>query len=199
MTKLFTIVLIFLLMFSCTDKVPDENKDGYKNGKEILYYENGQISSQENYKDGKPYGKWIWYYENGRIRMEGNYKDGKPFGEWTYYNDEGKIVEYGNWKNDIEYVKGYYDNGGIKYEGEKDWNKRQLGLWTWYHENGRIRNQGYWNLCMKNDTMFVKVDTWKRYDKNGKLIKKEIYSNCNDEKCPCPSDIYGNLIEVIEY
>ena len=47
--------------------------------------------------------------------------------------------------------------------------------------------------------MFVKVGIWKRYDENGKLIKKEIYSYCNGEECPCPDDIYGNLIEVIEY
>ena len=32
-----------------------------------------------------------------------------------------------------------------------------------------------------------------------KLKKKEIYSNCNGEECPCPDDIYGNLIETIEY
>ena len=46
---------------------------------------------ERNHKDGKRDGKEIWYYENGQISYEGNYKDGKEVGKWTYYNEDGSL------------------------------------------------------------------------------------------------------------
>ena len=46
---------------------------------------------ERNYNDGKRDGKEVWYYKNGQISYEGNYKDGKKFGKWTYFNEDGSL------------------------------------------------------------------------------------------------------------
>ena len=46
-------------------------------GKQIEWYENGQIKQEENYnKEGLEDGKWTEWYENGQIKSESNWKDG---------------------------------------------------------------------------------------------------------------------------
>jgi hypothetical protein len=90
-------------------------KDGKKDGKWTVWYENGQIRSEGNYYDGKPYGIWTEWYENGQKKIKSNYKDGnKKDGKWTEW--------YENGQNKIE--------GKFK-DGKKD------GKWTWWHQNGR--------------------------------------------------------------
>ena len=175
------------------------HKDGYLDGRYVIYYENGNIEREGMLKGGEEYGEWKYYYENGNIQREGMFKGGEEYGEWIYYDDEGKIVEHGVWENDKEYVTGYYDSGEIKFKGKRDGFHRQVGLWSWYRENGIIKNQGYWTFCTTNDTMFIKIGSWNRFDEEGKLVKTEIYSDCNGEECPCPNDVYGNLLEIIEH
>ena len=47
-----------------------------KNGKEKIYYENGQISSIKNYKNGVVDGEYIEYYLDGKLKLKGSYKNG---------------------------------------------------------------------------------------------------------------------------
>ena len=45
-------------------------------GKEVRYFENGQVFIERHYVDGEKEGKEVYYYENGQIEAEGHYKDG---------------------------------------------------------------------------------------------------------------------------
>ena len=38
-----------------------------KDGENIIYYSNGQISYKSNFKNGKREGEFIAYHENGQI------------------------------------------------------------------------------------------------------------------------------------
>ena len=40
--------------------------DGQKEGKEVRYFENGQVKQERHYVDGKSDGKWVFYDENGK-------------------------------------------------------------------------------------------------------------------------------------
>ena len=56
-------------------------KDRKQDGKEVMFYENGQVWLEANYKDGKS-DRWVEYHENGRVKKEGN-----NIKEWYYEED----------------------------------------------------------------------------------------------------------------
>jgi len=74
-------------------------KDDKKDGKHTTWYENGQIQSEENYKNDKLDGKFTFWYENGQKSGEGNTKDGKPDGKQTTWEEDGQILEEAIYKN----------------------------------------------------------------------------------------------------
>lgn len=47
--------------------------------------------SEGNFVDGKREGKAIVYHENGNIYYEGYYKNGKECGTWKFYDDKGSL------------------------------------------------------------------------------------------------------------
>jgi len=67
-------------------EISDIESGKFVNGKEegewLDFFENGQLSSKENYKDGKEDGLWKKYFENGQLRQVGNFKDGKHEAIW---------------------------------------------------------------------------------------------------------------------
>ena len=61
-------------------------------GQYLLWHENGQKKSEENYKNGKEEGLYTAWYENGQKRCEINYKMGKLISsiEW---DEEGNEID----------------------------------------------------------------------------------------------------------
>jgi len=118
--KLLLITLLTLFISNCGENFIEEVKERYSGGelkiveyykkvgdnqklvRKIEYYEDGQISKEENYKNRKRVGKWISYYENGQIMVEKNYKDGKLDGKWNSYNRNGQSIGEGNYKDGKE-------------------------------------------------------------------------------------------------
>ena len=49
--------------------------------------------SRGEFVDGIREGKAVVYYENGNIHYEGNYKNGKECGMWKFYRENGKLHE----------------------------------------------------------------------------------------------------------
>ena len=62
---------------------------GKVHGKQIKWYRNGQIESEETYKDGIKFGLHTFWYTNGQKRTQGKYKDGKRDGLWTEWSKDG--------------------------------------------------------------------------------------------------------------
>ena len=87
----FTQSLIPAITEFYDDGMPKEIKYYQKVGKKIIltkiiiYHNNGQIGSEENYKNGKSNGKWTEYYESGELRWEKYYKDDYRDGKYTLY------------------------------------------------------------------------------------------------------------------
>ena len=55
--------------FEDEDILEDEDEE-IEDGEHIEYYENGQIKSEKNYKDGKKHGKQASWYENGQLSYD---------------------------------------------------------------------------------------------------------------------------------
>ena len=51
--------------------------NGKQEGKEVSYYESGEVYWESNYVDGKLEGKVIYYDKQGNINEENCYKNGK--------------------------------------------------------------------------------------------------------------------------
>lgn len=71
--------------------------EGKFHGRFLVWYENGQLLSINNYKDGLSDGTYIKYHSNGQMMEQGKYKDGIKVGSWKYYYSTGKL-----WKEEID-------------------------------------------------------------------------------------------------
>jgi len=74
-------------------------KDGKRDGKWTIWYEDGLKLSEGNYKDGMKDGKWTSWYENGLKWTDSNYKDGKEDGKSTEWFANGQIKTEENYKD----------------------------------------------------------------------------------------------------
>ncbi|MBT5771398.1 MAG: hypothetical protein HOI08_01170 [Flavobacteriaceae bacterium] len=100
-------------MFSgeCFTLFPDTNqiseirrfKDGVKNGKWVMFFENGEIYYIGTAKEGKIEGPFEGYYENGALADKGLMKQGRKHGLWKVYTRSGDLKE-----------KTLYENGTVK-------------------------------------------------------------------------------------
>ena len=124
-------------------------KNGLREGKGIMYYNNGN-RYEGNFKNDKMEGKGIYYFNNGN-RYEGDFKNDKAEGKGIYYYNNGqwKGDRYeGDYKNDKREGKGiFYFNDGSRYEG--DWkNDKKEGKGIFYYNNGD-REMGDYSLGKK--------------------------------------------------
>jgi antitoxin component YwqK of YwqJK toxin-antitoxin module len=74
---------------------------GLSEGKWIVYYLNGFISSKQYYKDGEVNGKYISYGIDGKINYTGNYCRGRRDGVFKIY-EKCKLYSCIEYKNGIE-------------------------------------------------------------------------------------------------
>ena len=162
-----------------------ELKNNKKNGKGIIYYNNGNIkyegdfindnfggngkSTFENgeyyigeFKNGLKNGKGIYYYNNGNIKYQGDFINDK-------FDGNGKCIwedcayYIGEWKNGLTHGKGkeFYNNGNILYEGNYFNNERE-GYGKYIYENGWYYI-GNWKNNLKHGKGII-------YDKKGNIV-----------------------------
>ena len=135
-------------------------KNGQLNGKFVNYYtKTGVEETVGNYVNGKKEGNWISYYSSGRKKLSGDYMEGHrqgAFTEWyengqkksvinysydivdgkmTVYYDTGAIFYEGNMNDKDGTVKGYDQNGTLRFEGKLEKGKK-VGNWTYYDGMG---------------------------------------------------------------
>ena len=68
---------------------------GKKNGKLLVWYENGQKQREESYKNDERHGKWIYWFDNGRLEKEEKYSNGVQTDgkHYDYFDNQGKLNE----------------------------------------------------------------------------------------------------------
>ncbi len=172
--------------------------DSFNNdkGKEVEYFENGNIKARGIYLDDQKYGWWDYYNENGDLIKKVDFDDWGMGKKTKLFYPTGKLMaegigleppgekRFGIWKY-------YNENGELVSEGETEQGKI-VGIWKFYHNNGKLRETGNFSKG-KRDGEFI------HYFDNGQIqgIGKYINDNANGEW-----KIYnkeGEVIKITEY
>ena len=74
-------------------------KNGIKNGEWLIYHENGQLRSKENYTDGVWDGLREYYDKSGQLFYKGHFKSNRRDGIWESYYEDGQLEFKGNYKD----------------------------------------------------------------------------------------------------
>ena len=171
------------------DKYEGDFINGIINGNGIILYNKNDECKRKEYdgewKDGKKEGKGIMYWNNGE-RYEGDWKNDKIEGKGIYYYveyNEYDIDRYeGEWKDGKKEGKGkLYWNNGDRYEGDFK-NDMASGKGIYYYskndEFDRNRYDGEWKNGKKEGKGIMYLNNGERYEgdfKSGKIEGKGIY------------------------
>lgn len=193
------------------------NKDGSKEGKWKLFYDNGDLKAEGTYQNNSENGLWKFLYKSGKVEQEGNYKEGKYNGKWTWYYDDSKLRKeeaYYNGKEEgesVEYDKdGNIISKGEYFEGEKEgaWyyfvnDHEEIGSyvtglrdgkWKYYFDKGQNKIEFEGNYVQGNPD-----GKQKYYYANGVIKEEQYYSQGIKEKHWKKYDQAGNLVITISY
>ena len=148
-------------------KVPlGKMKDGKKEGKWMVWYDNGTKQEEQNYKDGKKNGLTTKWTENGR-RRETQYLNDEVYGLETIYTGVGGVLTEIDWIDSLNFIGSrFYEDGTIMSKGEFVNNKPYDGQFI-----GSDKFDGN-RLDLRK--------TRRTYEK-GKLIKIEWYGKLDTE------------------
>ncbi len=99
-----------------SDKImmTEQYQSGKLNGKQLTYFENGQLTEKISFVNGKRQGKRIIYSEKGTTLKEFHYENDQLHGVTKYYDTNGKLIIEGNYKKDRkDGVWKYYEDGKL--------------------------------------------------------------------------------------
>ncbi len=171
-------------------------KDNELHGRQVIFYENGQVKVEEFYKNGErdsimneyhangqlfrqlKYrdGEFIEdhpnleYHPNGQIRGKGNMKQGRKDGIWKYFYKDGA--------NESEGIYGTYvyqhEHGDLFF-----YHKR--GVWKYWFPNGKRKAIGSYDDQLIQDGVVenhpniglgIKKEGWKYFNEQGQEIEE---------------------------
>ena len=134
---------------ACNEEKFDEFGDRLSR-KSFVYYDNGNLKSEEFYVNGQKVINWIYFANNGRKESSGATKRGKKHGEWKYF------------LSDLSYKSGFYQNNKRTEEWEYFSKNGQNYNFVSYYGNNRISELGR----IEDDK---KKCIWTKYYDNGQL------------------------------
>lgn len=166
-------------------------------GVRSTYHENGSLLNKGEMKDDKKHGEWFYYYEGGNIKMKTTYLKGEHNGKRTLYYENGNIKEENLFQNGLHHGETiiYHENKkqhviANYFEGKRD------GLAKWYYDNGQLETVIEYKYDA-NQKEGLRWNAHKRYDINGKKLKKGTLKNGNGTLNSY--DENGNLTSVTTY
>lgn len=141
--------------------------NGYTNGIEKGYYDNGEIKYSQNWNNGLLNGKKTIFYNKVGLypKEEYNFVNGIKNGKYLSYYDTSEIETEADYINGIKssLVLRYFKNGNVK-SREHYSNNMKSGEWTEYYESGKIKSKYNYEL---ND---LKGDYYKYDENNSEII-----------------------------
>ncbi len=179
------------------------DQNGYKQGKHIQYFINGDIEELSYYKDNNLNGEFIKYFNNNLIEEQSNYLNNMLHGEYKKYkliNNKQMLILSCNYN--MGHLDGLYQTWN-EFNGKplivaNYVNNKLEGPYTEWHDNGLL----YKEEIYKNNKPFTGSKIWYAdgmlyseyignenitYSFDKKILRKEIY------------DINNNLVQSIEY
>ena len=92
-------------------------KNGYRNGLQTEFAEDGKLISRTYYNMGVPNGQYKLYHKNRQLKIFANNKEGVLHGTSEIYDDEGNLI------GKITYNKGRVKNGYCRQNAKSKKNK----------------------------------------------------------------------------
>jgi len=135
-------------------------KNGVKNGVKRSYGK--KLILEENYKDGVLDGYFCEKYYNGKTRKCISVVDGRFNGNVIVYDSNGNVISFEVYKKGILILR--EDINGF------DLNHNKHGKWKEFYSNGNVKSEIEYYHGKKHGY-------YKLYDKNGNLLKVEMYVN----------------------
>tara|TARA_Y100001963_G_scaffold158739_1_gene259495 strand:- start:1765 stop:2766 length:1002 start_codon:yes stop_codon:yes gene_type:complete len=116
-------------------------KDGILNGELKQYEKSGDILSIENFEEGALQGKFE-YFQKGKLRETGNMLSNRKHGEVRAYWVNKKLKRIENFKNGVANgeFKEFYVNGKLLSTGQTE-SGLPIGVWRWYHQNSQLKRE----------------------------------------------------------
>lgn len=146
--------LLFALLFTSCEKIPETKKSTSIQVKEGLIFEEneskpftGKIKDtlegriiEYGVVEGRKNGMFKTFYMNGKVEMIGLIENNLNQGKWTYFYENGQIESEGNFLNDTVngWWKWYFEDGILKEEGNFVNGSRE-GKWVIYNPDGSIK------------------------------------------------------------
>lgn len=142
-------------------------------------------------------GKWFVYFkeDSSKLWLEANFKNNRPIGKWEYWRlngirekqiyhdkdgDKYQLViwnENGNKEIETMYFKDHFDGPMISWYD----NGQMKSLTTYaYHKHNGISMKWYPNGQKEFEKFFhnnIKTGIWHYWNKEGSLVKEEVYQN----------------------
>jgi len=164
------------------------NKQGFRNGVEIVYYPSKEKQFQLTWKDGILEGEEKGWHPNGQLQFDRFRVNGKIEGEEKRWHDNGQLSSFWVWKNQmvIGDDTGWHPNGQLAHHRFYSEGMKQEGEENQWHQNGQLSVKRHWNVGFeeKREQKFLPDGTlvydvawehgWKmeerKYDNDGHLI-----------------------------
>ena len=154
-------------------KFEGEYYNGLRNGTGKEYNDEDELIFEGTFLNGKRNGKGK-EYESDQMEFEVEYLNGKKWSGKKYDSDENIIYDLNNGKG---YLKEYFNDGQLKYEGNY-LNGKRNGLGKEYYYDGNIKFEGQykngnrWKGCGYNRNNEIAFEI-----RDGKGYLKEYYNN----------------------
>ncbi len=127
----------------------------YQHGKCITYYENGMVSSEENFDHNQPAGTQKWYDENGRLQQEMKYLADREIFVHVYSKNGEEMLPNGK--------------GIVKYDADESYDK--------YKEIKDSICVSHFDVSRVNgDTLYYELDKPATYKGGDKALARDIAS-----------------------
>lgn len=136
----------------------------------ITYHHSGKKMSEGIYVNKEKDSLWRYYDSEGILLKEEFYKDQQKHDTWKTFYASGQVAEETTWEYGVQQGpwRQYFSDGQLKSSGNFANNEKQ-GTFDYYYPNGRLRTTG-------NYENGYKTGEWFYMDEEGKVIKKEVYS-----------------------
>lgn len=140
------------------------------------YWDNGNLNSQKTVTaDGRVSGAYKLFYENGQLQSDENFSNGFKTGLCQYFFDDGKLKMSENYKivDNISVRDGeaqQFIAGGICIKSYNYKNNNLEGLCKSFYPSGSIKKEENYKADLYNGDV-------KEYGEDGLLRLHEIYSN----------------------
>jgi len=150
--------------------------NGYAEGQDTIYYEEGGVNLIRSHYQGKEDGTWLFYNKDGTIKWEKNYFGGIAEGKHVFYYPDGNIFKIEAWKAGKlsgvkkEFFKGENGQAGLIKKEITYKDGKFNGLYRTYFENGQIAIEQFFKDGLKDGKSSFYYD-------DGKLLYTENYKN----------------------